>query len=163
MTRDTGAVLSMDSWEWWGQAATVPRVRLSYCEWNLPVFSSWRSPGALRPGRTQGRIWTGLELAGHPSPPSGPHPYPLGVGAQPIWEEPYLVEASGHKLLLGARPRQPTILAVPVGLRTLEETKDGAAPLGPPGVGHLPESPTEGRRGQGGEPQRLGDRGGLVS
>lgn len=140
----------------------VPRVRLSYCKWNLPVFSSWRSPGALRPGCTQGRIWTGLELAGHSPPPSGPHPYPFGVSALPIWEEPYLVESSGHKVLLGACPCQPTILAVLVGLCALEETKDGTEPPWPPGMGHLPESPTEGMRGPDGDPQRpAGDRGGL--
>lgn len=56
----------------------VPRVRLSYCEWNLPVFSSSWSPGALRPGctqgSTQGRIWTGLELACGPHLPEGPIP-----------------------------------------------------------------------------------------
>lgn len=102
--------------------------------------------------------------AGWPSPPpSGPHPYPLGMGALPIWEEPYLVESSGHKVLLDSRPRQPAILAILVGLCALQETKDGTEPLGPPGVGHLPESPPEGRRGQDRDLQRLaGDRRGLL-
>lgn len=58
-----------------GGAATVLRVRLSYCKWNLPVLSSGWSPGAVRPGCTQGRIWTGPELAG------GPH---LPVGLTPL-------------------------------------------------------------------------------
>lgn len=50
---------------------TVPRVRLSYCKWNLPVFSSSWSPGALRLGYTNGRIWTGLELVCGPCLPVG--------------------------------------------------------------------------------------------
>lgn len=63
-----GAFPSMDSGPWGvGGAAMVPRVRLSYCKWNLPVFSSSWSPGALRPCCTQVRIWTGLELACSPA------------------------------------------------------------------------------------------------
>ena len=132
-----------------GGATTVPRVRLSYCKWNLPVFSSWRSPGALRPSCTQGRIWTSLELASRPPPPPGLHSYPLGVGTPPIWEEPYLVESTGHKVLLGARPHQPAILAVLVGLCALEDTKDGAEPPGPPAGGTPAGEPYRGQEGPG--------------
>ena len=32
-----------------GVSTTVPRVRLSYCKWNLPVLSGCWSPGSLRP------------------------------------------------------------------------------------------------------------------
>ena len=71
----------------------VPRVRLSYCKWNLPVFSSHWSPGALRPGCTQGRIWTGLELAGGPHIPVGLIPtllvrVPCSLGRSPTWLKP---------------------------------------------------------------------------
>lgn len=127
----------------WGGAAKVLRVRLSYSKWNLLGFSSGWSLGALRPGYTSGRIWTGPELAGSPHLPAGLIPlswcwYLL------VWEEPYLVESGGHKVLLGACPCQPAILVVLVGLCALQEARDRAEPP----CSHPPKSP-RGQEGPG--------------
>lgn len=44
------------------------------------------------------------------------------------FKEPYLVESSGHKVLLGACPRQPAILAVLMGLCALQEAGEKTEP-----------------------------------
>lgn len=80
----------------------------------------------MRPGCAQGRIWTGPELAGSPHLPVGLTP--LSVLVLLTREEPYLVESAGHKVLLGACPCQPAILAVLVGLCALQEAGNRVEP-----------------------------------
>ena len=80
----------------------------------------WGSETQLHTG--QGRIWTGLEPAAAPAFQRGlsrPH----GVYVQFGHEEPYLVEASGHKVLLGARPHQPAVPAILMGWCALGEER----------------------------------------
>lgn len=43
-------------------------------------------------------------------------------------DDPYLVESSGHEMLLGACPCQPAILAVLMRLRALQEKEDRTEP-----------------------------------
>lgn len=80
----------------------------------------WGSETQLHTG--QGRIWTGLEPAAAPAFQRGLS-RPRGVYVQFGHEEPYLVEASGHKVLLGARPHQPAVPAVLMGWCALGEER----------------------------------------
>lgn len=114
--------------------------------------ASFQQP--LVPWGSETRLHTGPYMdgsgAGPSAPPSGPRPRPLGVDALLLWEETYLVETGGHKVLLDACPHQPAIPAVLMGPRALEEEKDGTRLSlgGLPGGGYPPESPPEGRRGE---------------
>lgn len=89
--------------------------------------ASFQQP--LVPWGSETRLHTGPYMdgsgAGPSAPPSGPRPRPLGVDALLLWEETYLVETGGHKVLLDACPHQPAIPAVLMGPRALEEEKDG--------------------------------------
>ena len=85
----------------------------------------WGSETQLHAG--QGRIWTGLEPAAAPASQRGSS-RPHGVYVWFGHEEPYLVEASGHEVLLGARPHQPAIPAVLMGRRALGEEKMALSP-----------------------------------
>lgn len=85
----------------------------------------WGSETQLHAG--QGRIWTGLEPAAAPASQRGLS-RPRGVYVQFGHEEPYLVEASGHEVLLGTRPHQPAIPVVLMGRRALGEEKMALSP-----------------------------------
>lgn len=122
-------------------STTVPRVRLSYCKWNLPVLSGRRSPGALRPSCTRGRAvygqaWSRLR----PLPSRGACPALVVCMSSlatrsPTWLKPVDTRYSW----VPVHTSRPSLLFSWAGV--LWEKKDGTEFQGPPQGSTRPRAP----------------------